>query len=67
MTSSRTDFMVESTLLISSANLTDFGEYKCLFDNVVGVTEKVINLEIRSIDEEISQVDIGNSNEVEKL
>ena len=58
MTSLRTELLVESILFISATNLTDVGTFKCLFDNSAGVTEKVINLQIILIDEEMKQNEI---------
>ena len=58
MTSLRTELLVESILIIPETNLTDFGTYKCLFDNAAGVTEKIINLQIIPTDEEMKQNEI---------
>lgn len=58
MTSVRTELIVESILIVSATNVTDMGTYKCSFDNSAGVTEKIINIQIITTDEEMKQNEI---------
>lgn len=52
--SEKTEMMVTSVLVISSARTTDSGRYTCSFDNTAGEIEKIINLQIMPIKRNIT-------------